>query len=96
MQANVYTRERKHIGSIWSRVACLALRLAATQSLERRALEDSQSLQRLMIVVKNKQCKQINKQYTKQYLLSKQTVPKDTTHFYKCVSTRIIQIGATV
>jgi hypothetical protein len=30
MQANVYTRERKHIGSIWSRVACLALPMVAS------------------------------------------------------------------
>jgi hypothetical protein len=48
------TRERKHIGSMWSRVTCLALSLAAAQSLERRALEDSQSLRRLMIATKNK------------------------------------------
>jgi hypothetical protein len=47
MQANVYTRERKHIGSIWLMVTCLALQLPATQSIERQALEDSQSLQRL-------------------------------------------------
>jgi hypothetical protein len=35
----MYTRERKHIGSTWSRVTCLALPLAAAQSLERRALK---------------------------------------------------------
>jgi hypothetical protein len=35
MKANVYTRKRKHIGSIWSRVTCLALPVAAAQSLER-------------------------------------------------------------
>jgi hypothetical protein len=39
----VYTRERKHIGTKWLRVTCLALLLAATQSLRSRALEDSQS-----------------------------------------------------
>jgi hypothetical protein len=62
----VYTRERKeHIGSIWSRVTCLALSLAAAQSLERRALRDSQSLQLQTVAIRNKQHKQINKQYTK-------------------------------
>jgi hypothetical protein len=34
MQANAYTRERKHIGSIWTKVTRLALPLAATQSLK--------------------------------------------------------------
>jgi hypothetical protein len=29
----VYTRERKHIGSIWSMVTCLASRFATAQSL---------------------------------------------------------------
>jgi hypothetical protein len=43
MQASVYTRERKHIGSIWSRVTCLALPLATAQSVEHRAFADSQS-----------------------------------------------------
>jgi hypothetical protein len=33
MKAIMYTRERRHIGSIWSRVTCLALLLAAAQSL---------------------------------------------------------------
>jgi hypothetical protein len=33
MKANIYTKERKHIGSIWSRDTCLALPLAATQTL---------------------------------------------------------------
>jgi hypothetical protein len=53
----VYIRDGKNIGSIWSRVTCLALPLAAAQSLERRALEDFQSLQRLTIEIKNKQYK---------------------------------------
>jgi hypothetical protein len=61
MHDNVYTRKRKHIGSIWASVTCLALPLAAAQSLERRTLGDSQSLQRLTIAIENKQCKQINK-----------------------------------
>jgi hypothetical protein len=52
--------ERKHIGSIWSRVSCLALLLAAAQSLGHQALGDSQSLWRLTIAIENKQCKQIN------------------------------------
>jgi hypothetical protein len=34
-------REREHIGSIWSRVTCLALSLGATQGFERRAPGDS-------------------------------------------------------
>jgi hypothetical protein len=43
MQANVYTREIKHIGTKWIRVTCLALLLAAAQSLRSKVLEDSQS-----------------------------------------------------
>jgi hypothetical protein len=72
----VYTRERKHIESIWSRVTCLALPLAAAQSLERQALGDSRSFWRLMVAIENKQHNQINKQYTIQCLMTKQTVPK--------------------
>jgi hypothetical protein len=61
MHANVYTRGRKreHIGSIWSRVTCLALRLAAAQSLARWAPKDSWSLRRLTVAIRNKQHKQI-------------------------------------
>jgi hypothetical protein len=40
-------------------------------------------------VIGNKQYKKINKQYTKQYLMTNQTVPKDATHCYKRVSARI-------
>jgi hypothetical protein len=40
---------------------CLALLLAAAQSIERRALEDYQSRRQLMIATRNKQYKQINK-----------------------------------
>jgi hypothetical protein len=79
MQANVYTRERKHIGIKWSRVICLVLPLAAAQSLGSQVLEDFQSRWRLTIAIKNKQLQQINKQYTKQYLNSNQTIPKDST-----------------
>jgi hypothetical protein len=68
-------REREHIGSIWSRVTCLALPLAATWSLERRAPRDSWSLQCLTVAIRNKQHKQINKQCTKQCLITKQIVP---------------------
>ncbi len=89
MQVSVYTRERKYIGSIWSRVTCLALPLAAAQSLGCQVLEDSQSRWRLTIAIENKQLKQINKQYTKQYLNSNQTVPKDSTRRYEHVSIRI-------
>jgi hypothetical protein len=96
MQAGVYTRERKHIGSIWYRVTYLALPFVAAQSHVRRALKDFQSRRRLMIATGNKYYKQINKQYTKQYQMTKQTVPTDATRRYKQVSTRIIQIGAKV
>jgi hypothetical protein len=41
MQANVYTRERKHIGTKLSRVTYLVLPLAAAQSLGSQGLEDS-------------------------------------------------------
>jgi hypothetical protein len=54
MHANVYTKERKHIGSIWSRATCLALMLAAAQSLEHQAPRDSRSLRRLMVEIGNK------------------------------------------
>jgi hypothetical protein len=89
-------REKEHIGLIWSRVTYLALLLVAAQSLERQAPGDSQSLQRLTVVIRNKQHKQINKQYIKQCLITKQIVPKDVTHRYKRVSARITSIGATV
>jgi hypothetical protein len=51
----VYTRERKHIETKWSRVTYLALPLAAAQSLESRALEGSQSRRRLTIATENTQ-----------------------------------------
>jgi hypothetical protein len=92
----ILEREREHIASLWSRVACLALPLATSRSLERRALGDSQSLQRLTIATRNKKCKQINKHYTKQYLMTKETVPTYATHRYELVGTRIIQIRARV
>jgi hypothetical protein len=50
----VYTRERKHIRTKWSRVTCLALPLAAAQSLRSQVLEDSQSRWHLMIATGNK------------------------------------------
>jgi hypothetical protein len=61
----VYTRERErererekeHIGSIRSRLTCLALLLVAAQSLERRAPRDSRSLRRLTVAIENKQVK---------------------------------------
>jgi hypothetical protein len=79
MQASVYTWERKHIGSMWSMITCLALPLAAAPSLGYRALEDSRSHRLLTIGTENKHCKQINKQYTKQYLMTNQTIPIDAT-----------------
>jgi hypothetical protein len=53
MPDNVYTRERKHIGTKWSRVTCLTLPLAAAQSLGSRVLEDSQSRRHLTIATEN-------------------------------------------
>jgi hypothetical protein len=85
----VYTRERKHIETKWSRVTCLALPLAAIQSLGSHVLEDFQTRWRLTIAIGNKQLQQINKQHTKQYLNSNQTVPKDSTRCYERVSARI-------
>jgi hypothetical protein len=89
MHASVYTRERKHIGSISLRATCLNLLLATAQSLQRRAPRDSQSLQRLTVAIGNKKHKQINKHYTKQCLMTKQTVPKDATCRYERMSIRI-------
>jgi hypothetical protein len=89
MQANAYTREKKHIGTRWSRVTCLALPLVAAQSLGSQVLEDSQSRWRLTIVTEKSNSKQINKHYTKQYQNSNQTVPKDVTPRYEHVSARI-------
>jgi hypothetical protein len=51
----VYTRERKQIGTKWSRVTCRALPLAAAQSLGSRVLEDSQSHRQLTTATENKQ-----------------------------------------
>jgi hypothetical protein len=70
----VYKREKESTGSIWSRVTCLALPLATAQSLECRAPGDPQSLRHLTVAIRNKRHKQINKQYTKQCLMTKQTV----------------------
>jgi hypothetical protein len=53
----ILEREREHIGSIWSGVICLALSLAAAQSLERQAPGDSRSLQPLTAAIGNKQHK---------------------------------------
>jgi hypothetical protein len=85
----ILDREREYTGSIWSRVTCLALLLATSQSLARRAPGDSQSLRRITVAIENKQHKKINKQYTKQRLITKQTVPKDATCRYEHVSVRI-------
>jgi hypothetical protein len=83
----ILEREREDIGSIWSRATCLDSSLAA-QSLALQALGDSQSLRLLTVVIENKQYTKINKQYTKQYLMTNQTVPKDATRCYERVSTR--------
>jgi hypothetical protein len=56
----ILEKEREHIGSIWSRVTCLPLPLAAAQSLARRAPGDPRSHRRLTVAIGNKQHKQIN------------------------------------
>jgi hypothetical protein len=89
MQASVYARERKHIGSMWSSVTCLALSLAAAQCLGSQVLEDSKSLRRRTIAIQNKRCKQINKQSNKLYLLTKKMVLTYATRRYKHVGARI-------
>jgi hypothetical protein len=61
----ILEREKEHIRSIWSRVTCLALLLAAAQGLKRRAPGDSRSLRLLTVAIENKQHKQMNKNYTK-------------------------------
>jgi hypothetical protein len=83
----ILERERDHIGSTWSRFTCLTLPLATAQGLEHRAPGDSRSVRHLMVEIRNKQHKQINKQYTKQFLMTKQIVPKDATRCYERVST---------
>jgi hypothetical protein len=57
----VYTRERNHIGTKWSRATCFALLLAATQSLLLEGLEDYQSSQRLNNNDSNQAIQRINK-----------------------------------
>jgi hypothetical protein len=84
----ILEREREHLGSIWSRVTFHDFPLAG-QSLAHQALGDSRSLRLLTVVIRNKQYKKINKQYTKQHLMTNQSVPKDATHFYERVSARI-------
>jgi hypothetical protein len=61
----ILEKEREHIGPIWSTVTCLALPLVAAQSLAPRATRDSRSPQCLTVAIRNKQHKQINKQYNK-------------------------------
>jgi hypothetical protein len=85
----ILDKEREHLGSIWSRVTYLALPLAAAQGLAHRAPGDSQSLRCLAVAIGIKQHKQINKQDIKQCLITKQIVPKNVTHRYKRVRTRI-------
>jgi hypothetical protein len=72
----ILEKEREHIGSIWSRVTCLALPLATAQSLARWAPGDSRCLRHLTVAIRNKQHKQINKKYTKQCIITKQIVSK--------------------
>ncbi len=55
------TREGKHIGSIWSRVTCLALSLAAAQSLLLEGLDDFWNSQRLNNNDRKQEIQRINK-----------------------------------
>jgi hypothetical protein len=70
----ILEKEREHIGSIWTRITCRALPLSATQSLARRASGDSRSLRLLMVVIGNKQHKQINKQLLKCKITGTKTI----------------------
>jgi hypothetical protein len=81
----ILEREIEHIELIWSRVTYLDSPLTA-QSIAHQALGDSRSLRLLTVVIGNKQYKKINKQYTKQYLMINQIVPKDATRCYERVS----------
>jgi hypothetical protein len=58
----ILEKEREHIGSIWSRITCLALPLSAAPSLARGAPGESWNLRLLTVEIGNKQHKQINKQ----------------------------------
>jgi hypothetical protein len=53
----ILENDGEHIGSICSRVTCLALPIVAAQSLEHRAPVDSRSLQCLTVEIGNKQHK---------------------------------------
>jgi hypothetical protein len=57
MATCILGREKEQIGSIWLRVTCLGLLLAAAQGLECRAPRDSRSLWRLMVAIRTKQDK---------------------------------------
>jgi hypothetical protein len=72
---------------------------AACASLKQEKENVTASYRRLSKKYKatgNKQHKQINKQYTKQCLMTKQTVPKDAIRRYKHLSAGINQIRATI
>jgi hypothetical protein len=49
----------------------------------------SRTLRWLTVAIRNKQQKQINKQYTKQCLMSKKIVPKDATRHYERMSATV-------
>jgi predicted component of type VI protein secretion system len=57
----VYTRDRKHIGTKWSRVTCLVSLLAAAQSLLLEGLEDFRGSQRLNNHDRKQAIQRINK-----------------------------------
>jgi hypothetical protein len=63
--------------------------LTAAQSLVLRDLEGYRRSQHLNNSDRKQAMQTITKQYTKQYLNTKKTIPKDSTHRYKCVSVRI-------
>jgi hypothetical protein len=85
----MWTRERKHIGSIWSRalalLSCLLLKV-----LEVKFFKILKVIGAYWRQSETSKYKQINKQYTKHHLLTKQIVSTDATHRYEHVGTRII------
>jgi hypothetical protein len=85
----ILEREREHIGSIWSRVTCLDSLLTAAQNLLLEGLDDFRSSQRLNNNDRKQAIQRIIKTVHKQYLNTKQTVLKYSTHRYELVSARI-------
>jgi hypothetical protein len=81
----ILEREREHIGSIWSRVACLDSPLAVAQSLLLEGLDDSRSSQRLNNNDRKQTIQRINK-IVHQTVSNYQT--NSTKIFYSSLRTR--------